>query len=103
LVGGKVVIIGSLGYPGDRKIGYTQVYVLDMQSFRIERIDTKDESPGWIHEHTAHLTDNSESIIITGGMVYLGEQQSLRENIDEWELNLQTWSWNRLTKKNWSR
>ncbi len=103
LVGDRVVIVGCLGYSGDRKIGYTPVYILDLHGFRIDRIDTYGDSPGWIHEHTAHLTDNDESIIIAGGMVYHGDQQSLRENIDEWQLNLQTWTWNRLTSKNWPR
>ncbi len=103
LVDSQIVIVGSLGYPDDRRIGRTQIYLLDTRSYRIERVENRGDSPGWIHKHGSRLADHGGSIIVTGGMVDLVEQQSLRENIDEWEIDLKTWQWTRRTKRNWPR
>ena len=40
LVCNKIIIIGSLSYPKVRKSNSTQVYVLDIESFKIISIDT---------------------------------------------------------------
>jgi hypothetical protein len=49
------------------------------------------------------LTDNRESIKIAKGILYLGENRSLIENIDDWKLNLRDWRWERLTERKWTR
>jgi hypothetical protein len=103
LVRSKVVIIGSLGYPEDRQVGRTQIYLLDTESYQVENIDTLGASPGWIHEHSAILSSDEATITITGGKVYLGDQSSIRENIDDWALDLQSWTWKKITEKNWQR
>ncbi|MCU7920271.1 MAG: hypothetical protein KZQ95_18215 [Candidatus Thiodiazotropha sp. (ex Epidulcina cf. delphinae)] len=103
LVGSRVVIIGSLGYPEGRQVGHTQIYLLDTESYQIESIGPEGESPGWIHKHSARLNSDAKAITLTGGKVYLGDQHSLRENIDDWELDLQSWRWKRLTERNWPR
>lgn len=88
LIDNTIVIIGSLGYRAKRSIGDTQVYLLNLASFEIQEVKTTGTSPGWIHQHTALLTDNRESIKIAKGILYLGENRSLIENIDDWKLNL---------------
>jgi hypothetical protein len=103
LIDNTIVIIGSLGYREKRSIGDTQVYLLDLASFEIQEVKTTGTSPGWIHQHTAMLTDNRESIKIAKGILYLGENRSLIENIDDWKLNLRDWRWERLTERKWTR
>lgn len=98
-----VVIIGSLGYPEDRQVGHTQVYLLNLLNYRIDKVSTQGDAPGWISEHKAQLNKDEGSIIVTGGNVYLGEEHSLRENIDDWELDLKSWKWKKLTERNWPR
>lgn len=103
LVGDRVILIGSLGYPEDRQIGRTQVCLLDMNSYQLVCIDTHREPPGWIHGHHAQLSTDETVITLTGGQLYLGDRHSLRENIDDWALDLKNWSWKRLTKRTWPR
>lgn len=67
-VGNTLWLIGSLGYPGSRRHGETQVFVLDLDTFRIERVATDGETPGWISRHRAVLQSPQE-IRISGGMV----------------------------------
>ncbi len=102
LINNKVVIIGSLGYPEDRAKD-TQIYLLDLESYEIQKINASGQSPGWIHNHNASLSSDNQSIIIKNGKVDLGKESSLRENIDEWELKLAYWHWKRITKRNWTR
>jgi len=57
LVGEWLYIIGNLGYPETRAaFDYqTPVFRLHTGDWRIERVATRGESPGWIHEHQAKL------------------------------------------------
>ncbi len=52
-VGGSVWIIGSLGYQGTRRFGETPVHRLDLDTFRMVRVQTSGAAPGWIYEHKA--------------------------------------------------
>lgn len=103
LVNNKIVIIGSLGYPQDRVQQNTQVYLLDLNSFQMQKLDTSSLSPGWIHQHNAMLCPDKKSILVTKGKVDLGQEHSLIENIDNWKLNLTDWHWQRLTERKWVR
>lgn len=103
LVGDKIFIIGSLGYPEERKCNNTQVYVLDIKSLKISKVKTFGESPGWIHQHNAVLSPDKKSISITKGLIDSGNNFSLRENIDDWKLHLESLSWERLTERKWPR
>ncbi len=67
-VGNTLWLIGSLGYYGSRQFGETPVFVLDLDSFRIKRVATEGETPGWISRHRAVL-QSSHEIRISGGMV----------------------------------
>jgi len=102
-IGNEIVIMGSLGYRQKRAIGATQLYLLDLGSFEIQEVKTRGTAPGWIHNHTANLSNDGESIEISKGLLYLGEDSSLIENIDDWQLNLKDWRWERLTERNWMR
>jgi hypothetical protein len=103
LLSDRIVIIGCLGYLEQRVYGTTQVIELMLDTFAIRRIATTGDSPGWIHSHTAALSNDGKSIVISGGLVDLDGSTSLYENIDEWELNLLTWNWTRKTQRNWQR
>lgn len=104
LAGNRIVIIGNLGYPQQRKAGITQVLVLDLETMAVNEIATSGVGPGWIHKHKATLADNGLSIVVQGGMVDTGvKDSSLLENIDDWCLHLADWRWERLTTRNWPR
>ena len=102
-VGNRLIIIGNLGYPELRKPGTTQVLSLDLATFAIASIRTSGASPGWIHGHTAQLSDAGRSILIRYGKLDRGEDGSLVENIDDWILHLSDWRWERLTERRWLR
>lgn len=57
LVGEWIYVIGNLGYPETRGAygDQTPVFRLHTGDWHIERVETKGESPGWIHEHQAKL------------------------------------------------
>lgn len=52
LVGDGVIIIGCLGYPQERG-QHTPVFRLDLTTYRIDRVPTTGEDPGWIYQHAA--------------------------------------------------
>lgn len=97
-----IIIIGSLGYPEDRKFSHTPVYRLNTRSFKIEQVAARN-SIGWIHHHNAILKDNR--IIVTGGQVLIDETMPLLDNIDTWVLNLNTLIWKNITNlcRKWQR
>jgi hypothetical protein len=101
LVGNRILLIGSLSYTENRRPGFTQVLSLSLEDFSISKVETFGASPGWIHEHTATLSDRGDSIVIRQGMV---QQDGKRiENIDDWELSLLYFRWHCLVKRHWSR
>ena len=101
LVGNSIFIIGCLGYPEDRISGVTPIYRLHLDTWRIERMPNSGQSPGWIHRHTAELSDDGHSIVITAGTCWLSSKQAMRENIDSWSFNVNSGHWTRLTALNW--
>ena len=103
LVGDRIVIIGSLGYPADRVPGTTQVAILDLDALTMTSMPSSGEAPGWIHRHSASLVHERNAIVISGGLVEEGtpQQGMLRENGDDWRLDITTWRWERLTNRNW--
>ena len=105
LVGRRIVLVGSLGYPAERQPGVTPVLALDLGSFEISHVTTHGEPPGWIHRHAATLANDERSVIVSGGKLARGEpgSQELVENVDDWRLDLETWRWERLTERRWSQ
>lgn len=103
LLGNTMLLIGGLSYPEHRRDGYTQVMRLDLETFKLSRVETTGERPGWINGHAAEIEDNGEWIRISGGCVEAYNGAWYLENIDTWRLNIHTLSWERLTAKNWIR
>jgi hypothetical protein len=104
LTDNRIVIIGRLGYPEDRKPGTTPVMVLDLDTFAISSVVTSGTPPGWLFEHEATLSEDGSSISIHKGRVEGGrEDNQLVENIDDWRLHLSDWRWERLTQRPWQR
>ncbi len=103
LVGERIIIIGNLSYPEERKPGLTPVIALDLATFAIEAVQTSGEPPGWIYQHTATLSEDGSSIVVRGGEVEQGDHFALSENIDDWRLNLAHWRWERLTQRPWQQ
>lgn len=98
LVGDFIYIIGNLGYVEDRKPGFTPVYRLNIHSFKIEPLETKDDMPGWIHRHKARY-DGRALISISGGRCVVRENEKLAlvDNDDVFHLDLTTLKWTRET------
>jgi len=103
LVGDRLILIGSLGNANDRKPGHTQVLALDLSTFAVCEIATTGTPPGWIHEHTATLSEDGRAIVVQRGKLDPGGDRSMVENIDDWRLDLATWQWERLTDRRWPR
>ncbi|MES9901521.1 MAG: hypothetical protein ABW168_02420, partial [Sedimenticola sp.] len=103
LVDSKIIVIGNLGYPESRKKKTSDVYILDVESLVFRHVQTSGEQPGWIHEHKASLSEHGTKVLITGGKLDLGEGRYLIENIDDWQLDLRTWNWKCVKRRNWQR
>jgi hypothetical protein len=101
LVDGSIFIIGCLGNPDQRVLHTTPVYRLALDSMSISQVVTSGESPGWIYKHSARLSDDGESIIVTAGERWLGNDRPATENTDAWSLNTLTGEWQRLTRRRW--
>ncbi|CAA6807388.1 MAG: Ankyrin [uncultured Thiotrichaceae bacterium] len=93
LVGDYIYIIGNLGYPEVREFSETPVYRLHCESFKIEKVKTKGENPGWIFKHNAHL--NGDVISISAGEILKNNQSKSRKNHHIFLLNLRTMRWER--------
>jgi hypothetical protein len=103
IAGNDIVLVGSLGYPADRAPQLTQVAVLSLSTFVMTMIETSGEAPGWIHRHSATFLDGKNAIVISRGLIDAGAANhgQLRENGEDWRLDLTTWRWKRLTNRNW--
>lgn len=96
LVGDQILIIGGLRYVRDRVPGTCTVFTLDTSTFRIERLDTTGEGPGWIHHHKAELME--DGIHIRGGS-RISEQDGSkrgRKNLDVFRFDSTACRWERI-------
>ena len=102
LVGDQIIVIGSLGYPNDRRPATTQVIAIDLATYESSLIETHGDAPGWIHDHSATLGADG-AIVIAGGKVEMGRGSmfDFRENSDDWRLDPTSWRWERLTDRQW--
>jgi hypothetical protein len=104
LIDNCIILIGSLGYPEQRKPGTAQVYSLNLQGFSISAIDCTGEAPGWLHKHAAVYAPEENTILITGGLLVRDDDRpSFVENIDDWKLHLADRRWERMTRRRWKR
>ena len=92
LVPPYIYIIGNLGYPHQRRPGETPVYRLHCETWRIKKVETTGEMPGWIHGHkSTHLGDSR--IRIRGGKVVDGSEHALIDNSQSFILDLANFTW----------
>ena len=93
-IDGYIYIVGCLGYHGTRVFGTTPVYRLSCEDWSIEAVPTSGDSPGWIHEHSARLTE-SGILVISGGKVAFDKngEETHEELKGEYSLNLSTMTW----------
>lgn len=96
-VNSTIYIVGSLGYQGTRQFGSTPVHALDLATFRITRLNTSGEAPGWIYKHRAILADSNE-LIITGGKVVTtnGERELHTDNHGVFALDVRQLTWRKV-------
>jgi hypothetical protein len=102
LLSDRVIIIGRLGYTGERRPGTTPVFALELANYRIEELPSHGELPGWIFGHEAEL-DQDGVITVRGGEVIdekYGER-GIRRNFDDFAYDIGTGIWKRLTNRNW--
>lgn len=101
LVGDRVIVIGRLGYMGERRPGVTPVMVLDLASYQIQELPSQGELPGWIFGHEADL--GPEGITIRGGKVQEENEGEIRtrRNFDDFLYDPATGNWKRLTDRKW--
>jgi hypothetical protein len=99
----ELVLVGNLGYPKQRLLGVTQILRLDLRTWRVCRETSTGEGPGRIHGHEARRGDDQRSIIVTRGFVQSADESRLIENIDDYRLDLDSSTWERLTRRNWPR
>ena len=94
LIGSHIYLIGSLGYAGTRHYGETPVYRLDTNTFRMERLETTGNKPGWIYKHRA-IQSGSHEIQVTGGEVLTlsGGKEKYSENSTVFILDIEQRVW----------
>lgn len=104
LIGERLMLIGSLGYPQARDLGFTQVYTLNLSDFSMEEVVCHGDAPGWLYRHRAEYLQVEHAILVTGGMLE-AENKNVPppENIDDWKLHLADRRWERLTQRRWFR
>jgi hypothetical protein len=105
LAGDRIILIGNLGYMGERRPGHTHLAELDTITWRVRLLEAGGEGPGWLHKHTATLADDGRSILVRGGIIDPGidDDTPLLDNLDDWRLHLDNWRWERLTRRQWPR
>jgi ankyrin repeat protein len=94
LIGNYIYLIGSLGYPGTRRYEDTPVYRLNIETFRIEPVQTTGKTPGWIYKHRAVISTPDE-IRVFGGEVLHSEngEEVHSKNEKVFILNVQRRVW----------
>jgi hypothetical protein len=104
LVGKRVMLIGCLGYPDDRRPDHTPVYALDTDGYRIAPVDTTGPAPGWLFKHEAAV--GADGVITVKGGEVIQERNGrrrYRQNFDDYSLEPASGVWRRLTDRQWSQ
>ena len=101
LVEGTIYIIGCLGYADTRKVGYTPVVRLALGAWEMSPVSTSGDSPSWLHKHRATYDASRRAIRVEGGDILTmadSKDQQLAANADQYELDLETFIWRKLTE-----
>lgn len=103
LVGDLIVIVGCLGHPDQRRVGFTPVFALDVSDYHISELKTSGDMPGWIYKHEAQLAADG-TIAIHGGEVRVDTRRGMRcmrSNVNDYAVDLHSRTWRLITKRNW--
>ena len=103
LVGDEIYVIGRLGYQQDRQEKIEAIHVLDTVTYRFRKVPTSGAAPPWIHEHHAEIDPAGTHIRISGGKIDCSGMRMLVENLDTWELRLDTGVWTHVARRPWRR
>ncbi len=97
LVDEYIYVIGNLGYGEDRRPRYTQVFRLNINTLKMERIETNGEMPGWINRHKSFY-DGKSIITIKGGKLIVDKdgEEDYVDNEHEYSLCLKSMEWKRM-------
>lgn len=90
LIGDDIILIGSCGYHDLREIGATQVMKLDTHKFRMTRLVTKGDRPGWISGHLAEKLDENR-VLVAGGHILTSK--GFQPNRQLFELDVAGLTW----------
>jgi hypothetical protein len=90
-----ILVIGGLGYLGDREYWNTPIYRLDLDGMWFRSIETNGDNPGRICRHRTALLDGGV-LMITGGEI-LDDFGVFHPNRYRFELDLWTRTWTRTT------
>lgn len=96
LIEGSIYVVGSLGYAGTRRYGYTPVYRLDINTLRIERVDVSGDAPGWIFKHRTSALGRHAIRVWGGTLADLRHGEELHTpNPAAFVLDLERFRWHR--------
>jgi hypothetical protein len=95
LVGDDLFVIGCVGYRDDRLEGQTPVYRVNCSTFRIDKVETHGEGPGWISRHQTNLDKAGEHLLVCGGKVQRSGCSRLQPNRKDFRLGLKDFRWER--------
>ncbi len=81
----------------DRRPGYTQVFRLNINTLKMERIETNGEMPGWINKHKSFY-DGKSIITIKGGKLIVDKdgEEDYVDNEHEYYLCLKSMEWRKM-------
>ena len=101
LLGDRIIVVGRLGYQGERHPGTTPVFALDLASYQIQELPSHGGMPGWIFKHEAVV--GPEGITINGGEICeeVEGQTRIRRNFDDFLYDVPSGQWKRLTDRKW--
>lgn len=102
LVQNQLFVIGSLGYQNARHVSETPVYIVDLSEYRISKMRTLGDAPGWIHNHAADFDPNGV-VTVRGGQIVVERngKQVFQRNFDDYSLDIGSGEWRRVTNRKW--
>jgi ankyrin repeat protein len=96
LIGKYIYVIGSMGYPKQRRFGTTQVFRLDTESMQFERMEPGGEAPGWISSHrAAHVSANEIRVKAGTVVTHDGKREMFLANDQVFVLDIAKLVWRR--------
>ncbi|WP_203996398.1 Kelch repeat-containing protein [Virgisporangium aurantiacum] len=102
LAGDHVYVLGNVGY-ADARGAHAQLLRFDVRTLSFAALEAGGEDPGWLSHHTAVLGADGRTLRVTGGQVEVtvAGQGQFRDNVDDYELDLDRLLWTRTTDRRW--